>query len=78
MPELSGAATLLTYTLDVLKQAGIDRVIAVALTGEKIPFAVAKVLVPQLENPEGPRKQKFGRRAISHVLGMPDTCAMEK
>ena len=67
-PAVSGAAALLAHTLDRLKQVGIDTVIAVALTGQKMPFSVAKILVPQLENPDGARKRKFGARAISRVL----------
>jgi ribosomal protein S12 methylthiotransferase accessory factor len=67
---VSGAEALLAFTLERLKAAGIDRVIAVPLTGDDLPFCVAKVLVPQLENPEGERKRRFGERAISRSLGV--------
>ena len=67
-PDLYGAAALLSYTLGRLRQAGIDTVIAVPLTAKGMPFAVAKMLVPQLESPDGARKRRFGARAICRVL----------
>ena len=33
-------------------------------------FAVAKVVVPELENPPGNRRQRFGRRALTFMMGM--------
>jgi YcaO-like protein with predicted kinase domain len=63
-----GAPALLAYTLDQLRNACILPAISVALTDAKMPFAVVKMLVPQLENPEGHRKRQFGERAISRSL----------
>ncbi len=63
-----GAEALLAYTLTHLEKAGIGSAIAVSLTDEDIPFSVVKVLVPELENPEGGRKRRFGDRAISQTL----------
>ncbi|MFB9948454.1 YcaO-like family protein [Rhizobium puerariae] len=48
-----------------LKRAGVTRAIAVRLSGPDLPFAVARILVPELENPEGERRQRFGDRAIA-------------
>lgn len=47
--------------------AGLDLgpIIAVTLGDPHWPFAVAKVLAPRLENPEGDRAQRFGARALS-------------
>jgi len=51
-----------------LKAASIDSVIVVPLTPTDFPFSVAKVLVPDLENPPGERKRRFGARGISKAL----------
>jgi YcaO-like protein with predicted kinase domain len=67
-PAARGAPALLACTLDQLRNAGITSAISVALTDETLPFAVVKMLVPQLENPEGHRKRQFGERAISRSL----------
>ncbi|WP_194291760.1 YcaO-like family protein [Rhizobium sp. ICMP 5592] len=63
-----GANALLYLVIDRLRQAGINSAIAVSLTDPSLPFAVAKLLVPQLENPAGDRKRRFGYRAISKTL----------
>ncbi|HEY0121526.1 MAG TPA: YcaO-like family protein [Rhizobium sp.] len=63
-----GTAALLYLVIDRLKQANINSVIAVSLADPSLPFAVAKLLVPQLENPAGDRKRRFGYRAISKTL----------
>jgi YcaO-like protein with predicted kinase domain len=65
---IEGAKALLDYTLARLKATGITSAMAVSLAKEDLPFAVVKVLVPQLENPEGARKRRFGERAISQTL----------
>lgn len=52
-------------TLDALKQLDLGPVIAVPLSAPGWPFAVAKILVPQLENPEGSRARRFGPRALA-------------
>ncbi|MFT4182384.1 MAG: YcaO-like family protein [Rhizobium sp.] len=63
-----GAEALLHLVIDHLKQAGINSAIAVSLADPSLPFAVAKLVVPQLENPAGERKRRFGYRAISKTL----------
>lgn len=64
----TGACSLLSHTLTRLTQAGISSAIAVSLTAGSEPFSVVKMVVPQLENPEGSRKRRFGPRAISRAL----------
>jgi len=66
----SGAPALLSHTLAQLRAAGITNIFAVPLAAGNAPFSVAKIFVPQLENPEGPRKRRFGVRAISRSLGI--------
>ncbi|MGY5809618.1 YcaO-like family protein [Rhizobium sp. LEGMi198b] len=63
-----GAEALLHLTIDRLRQAGINSAIALSLGDASLPFAVAKLVVPQLENPAGDRKRRFGYRAISKTL----------
>jgi ribosomal protein S12 methylthiotransferase accessory factor len=59
----------LPFMLERLRAVGVRSAIAVPLeVGEG--FAVAKVLVPELENPPGNRRQRFGRRALSFMTGM--------
>ncbi|WP_234709146.1 YcaO-like family protein [Rhizobium rhizogenes] len=62
------AEALLHLTVERLRQAGINSAIAVSLGDPLLPFAVAKLVVPQLENPAGDRKRRFGYRAISKTL----------
>jgi ribosomal protein S12 methylthiotransferase accessory factor len=59
---------MLPALLDRLERVGIGRVLVVPLSGEDDPVAVAKVLVPQLENPPGERRQRFGRRGLVAML----------
>jgi ribosomal protein S12 methylthiotransferase accessory factor len=58
----------LEQILSRLRQAGVCRAIAVQLGRPDLPFAVSKILVPDLENPEGARRQRLGPRAISATL----------
>ena len=51
--------------LDTLKRMELGPIIAVSLSDPAWPFAVAKVLAPRLENPEGLRTQRFGQRALA-------------
>lgn len=51
--------------VDILKLMKLGPIIAVSLGEPAWPFAVAKVVAPQLENPEGGRAQRFGPRALS-------------
>lgn len=66
LPE--GADALLQLTINQLRSAGINSAIALPLASSSLPFAVAKIVVPQLENPAGNRKRRFGYRAISRSL----------
>ncbi|MBB5573879.1 ribosomal protein S12 methylthiotransferase accessory factor [Rhizobium paranaense] len=63
-----GAEALLHLTIDRLRHAGINSAIALSLGDASLPFAVAKLILPQLENPAGDRKRRFGYRAISKTL----------
>jgi ribosomal protein S12 methylthiotransferase accessory factor len=56
----------LDFMLERLKSAGIRSVAVVPLADDD-GFAVAKVVVPELENPPGNRRQRFGRRAITYM-----------
>lgn len=51
-----------------LAEKSITRLYAVDLAPDWLPAAVAKVIVPQLENPDGDRRQRFGMRALSRAL----------
>ncbi|WP_426230780.1 YcaO-like family protein [Pararhizobium sp. DWP3-4] len=51
--------------LATLKRMELGPIIAVPLSAPAWPFAVAKILAPQLENPEGRRAQRFGPRALA-------------
>ncbi len=62
------ANSLLEYVLEALKRAGIGTAVAVPLLAEPLPFSVIKVFVPELENPDGARKRRFGARALSRAL----------
>ncbi|THK37756.1 hypothetical protein EHS39_11895 [Ensifer sp. MPMI2T] len=66
--EAGGPDALLSFVLQRLRDAGIDTVVSVPLLGDGLPFAVVKVFVPELENPEGERKRRFGTRALSWAL----------
>jgi ribosomal protein S12 methylthiotransferase accessory factor len=54
--------------LSRLRAVGAADVFAVSLSDPDLPFAVVKVLIPGLENPEGARRQRFGSRAIAKAL----------
>jgi len=61
-------ARLLEHMLQRLRSAGIRSVVAVPLMlGDG--FAVAKVLVPDLEHLDGDRRQRFGSRALRAMVG---------
>jgi ribosomal protein S12 methylthiotransferase accessory factor len=59
---------LLSGTLDALRRAAIDVVAVLALSDPSLPFSVAKVFIPALENPAGSRARRYGSRAISRAL----------
>lgn len=67
-PLPKGAEALLELTIDHMRRAGIASAIALPLAHASLPFAVAKILVPELENPPGDRKRRFGHRALSKSL----------
>ncbi len=58
----------LEHTLDRLRSAGIATVAAVQLSDPDLPFSVVKVLIPELENPDGKRARRFGTRALSRAF----------
>ncbi|MEX2741750.1 YcaO-like family protein [Rhizobium mongolense] len=58
----------LDYTLSALREKQIDRIIALALSDPALPFTVAKIFIPALENPEGGRARRFGNRAVSRAI----------
>ncbi|MBX5012436.1 YcaO-like family protein [Rhizobium lentis] len=68
-PERGDLAHLLRHVLDALRNKGISSVIAVRLSDDTLPFGVVKVVIPQLENPEGPRARRFGTRALARAIG---------
>lgn len=59
---------LLNHVISCVTKAGVRSVIAVPLTRGDLPFAVAKVIVPDLENPDGERARRFGPRALSKAI----------
>ena len=62
-------AQLLQHVLDALRQRQIASVIAVRLSDEALPFSVVKVVIPELESPEGARARRFGTRALARAIG---------
>jgi ribosomal protein S12 methylthiotransferase accessory factor len=51
-----------------LRAAGIVTDVSVELGGPDLPFSVVKVLIPELENPDGKRARRFGSRALSRAF----------
>lgn len=60
---LRDPAENLDFLLDRLRTSGIVSVVVVPLEVDGGGFSVAKVIVPELENPTGDRAQRFGPRA---------------
>ncbi|PDT32150.1 hypothetical protein CO660_01725 [Rhizobium sp. L9] len=60
---------LLQHVLEALRNKGINSVIAVRLSDDTLPFGVVKVIIPELENPEGSRARQFGTRALARAIG---------
>jgi ribosomal protein S12 methylthiotransferase accessory factor len=54
----------LDFLLGRLRTSGLVSVVVVPLEVDGLDFSVAKVLVPELENPTGDRAQRFGQRAL--------------
>jgi len=67
-PAAAGLGPLLAHVLGRLQSAGITSAIALPLTRGEYPFAVCKIFIPELENPDGKRRRRFGQRAISRSL----------
>lgn len=72
-PPRTAPASRLDY-LDAmtgaLRAAGVREVIVVPLEAEDEDYAVAKVFVPDLENPPGDRARTYGRRALRAMMGV--------
>ncbi|WP_434732926.1 YcaO-like family protein [Rhizobium sp. YTUHZ044] len=68
-PEQRDLAHLVQHVLETLRNKGISSVIAVRLSDNTLPFGVVKVVIPELENPEGPRARQFGTRALARAIG---------
>ncbi|TCA46458.1 hypothetical protein E0H72_03990 [Rhizobium leguminosarum bv. viciae] len=62
-------AHLLQHVLDRLRNRRIASVIAVRLSDDTLPFSVVKIVIPELENPEGERARRFGTRALARAIG---------
>ncbi|MEH7902597.1 YcaO-like family protein [Rhizobium laguerreae] len=62
-------AQLLQHVLDALRNRRIVSVIAVRLSENTLPFSVVKIVIPELENPEGERARRFGTRALARAIG---------
>ncbi|API50547.1 hypothetical protein BMW22_01855 [Rhizobium leguminosarum] len=60
---------LLQHVLDALRNRRIVSVIAVRLSDDTLPFSVVKIVIPELENPEGERARRFGTRALARAIG---------
>lgn len=63
LPTLDGDR--LGAIVNILRRMKLGPIIAISLGDPAWPFAVAKVLAPLLENPEGGRVQRYGPRALS-------------
>ena len=61
-------SNLLHELLARLRACGIGSVIALPLTSEDRPFSVVKIFIPDLENPEGNRLHRFGKRALAKAI----------
>jgi ribosomal protein S12 methylthiotransferase accessory factor len=59
----------LQHILGRLRAVGVGSVIVVPFDTGVPGFAVAKVLVPELEHPAGDRQQRYGRRAVKAMMG---------
>lgn len=70
IPELAAAnaGQALERLIGTLVSHRITRLYAVDLQPDWLPASVVKVIAPQLENPDGDRRQRFGMRALSKAL----------
>lgn len=58
----------LSVLIEQLTRSNIRKLYAVDLQPEWLPVNVVRVIAPELENPEGDRRQSLGSRAISRSL----------
>ena len=71
IPVIEGPATRRTdlgAILDRLRVRGVRSVVVVPLGGEEFGIAVAKIIVPDLEDPPESRHKRLGRRAVNAML----------
>jgi ribosomal protein S12 methylthiotransferase accessory factor len=59
----------LAFILERLNSRGIRSAVVVPLGGEQMGFSVAKIVVPDLEDPPESRHRRFGRRGLNAMLG---------
>ncbi|UVC12315.1 YcaO-like family protein (plasmid) [Rhizobium sp. TH2] len=62
----AGLPEMASLLFDTLSER-VTRLFAVHLTPEENKFSVVKVFVPELENPEGARRQRYGARALAKL-----------
>jgi len=68
--EVPSAEGNLHFILEQLVRAGIGSAIVVPLSADEgSGFAAARMLAPELENPPGSRRQRFGKRAVKMMMG---------
>ena len=67
-PHLEASAGLLELLLRRLRAGGIRSVIVVPIGGEDYGISVAKVIVPDLEDPPESKHRHLGRRAVNAML----------
>jgi ribosomal protein S12 methylthiotransferase accessory factor YcaO len=68
--DVPDPADNLPFILQRLINVGVGSAIVVPLETEEEPgFVAARTLVPQLENPAGDRRQRFGKRALKYIMG---------
>jgi YcaO-like protein with predicted kinase domain len=58
----------LDFMVERLRAVGVRSIIVVPLEAGEAGYAVAKVLVPDFENPPGDRRFPYGRRAVRAML----------
>jgi YcaO-like protein with predicted kinase domain len=63
-------ADKLPFLVARLESAGIRSIVVVPLEADEPGFAVAKVIVSDLEQPPGDRRRRFGKRALRAMAGL--------
>ena len=64
----AGSDGLLGPLLDRLRVRGVRSVVVVPMGGEELGFSTAKVIVPDLEDPQENKHRRLGRRAVNTML----------